>query len=84
MTSNSGRGGSSGTRGQDRDARSARSYTCILSLKPRAAQRGRNCEKLLTETATVVTHCVFLLSPVGSSRRHKEDESIGQLSVYIG
>ena len=84
MTSDSGRGGSSGIRRRDRDARSAGSYTCILSRKPRPAQRGRNCEKSLTETAAVVTHCVFLLPPAGSSRRHKEDESIGQLSVYIG
>ena len=79
MTSDSGRGGSSGIRRRDRHARSARSYTCILSQKPRPAQHGRNCEKSLTETAAVVTHCVFLLPPVGSSRRHKEDESIGQL-----
>ena len=83
MTSDSGRG-SSGIRRRDRDARSARSYTYILSQKPRLVQRGRNCEKSLTETAAVVTHCVFLLPPVGSSRRHKEDESIAQLSVYIG
>ena len=84
MTSDSeGRGGSSGDRRRDRDARSARSYTCILSREPHPAQRGRNCEKLLTEIAAVVTHCVFLL-PLGvSSRRNKEDESIGQLSVYI-
>ena len=84
MTSDSGRGGSSGIRRKDRDARSARSYTCILSQNLRPAQRGRNCEESLTETAAVVTYCVFLLPPVGSSRRHKEDESIGQLSVYIG
>ena len=84
MTSDSGRGGSSGIRGRDRDARSERKYTCILSQKPRPAQRGRNCEKSLTETAAVVTYCVLFLPPVGSSRRHKEDESIGQLSVYIG
>ena len=83
MMSDSGRG-SSGIRRRDRDARSARSYICILSQKPRPVQRGRNCEKSLTETTAVVTHCVFLLPPVGSSRRHKEDESIGQLSVYIG
>ena len=70
--------------GRDRDARSARSYTCMLFQKPRPAQRGRNCEKSLTETTAVVTRCVFLLPPVGSSRRHKEGESIGQLSVYIG
>ena len=44
-TSDSGRGGSSGIRGD------------IENRDPRA---------------------------VGSSRRHKEDESIGQLSVYIG
>ena len=84
MTSDSGWGGSSGIRRRDRDARSARSYTCSLSQKPRPAQRGRNCEKPLTETAAVVTHCVFLLPPVGPSRRHREDESIGQFSVYIG
>ena len=84
MTSDSGQGGSSEIWRRDRDARSARSYTCIISQKPRPAQRGRNCEKSLTETAAVVMHCVFLLPPVGSSRRHKEDESIGQLSVYIG
>ena len=63
---------------------SARNYTCILSQKPRPAQRRRNGEKSLTETAAVVTHYVFLIPPVGSSRRHKGDESIGQLSVYIG
>ena len=84
MTSDSGRGGSSGIRWRDRDARSARSCTCILSQKPRPAQRGRNCEKSLTETAAVVIHCMFLLPPVGSSWQHKEDESIGQLSVYMG
>ena len=77
------RRGSFGFRRRDRDARSARGYTCMLSQKPRPAQRGRNCKKSLTETAAVVTHCVFLLPPVGSSRRHKEQESIGQLSVYI-
>ena len=55
----------------------------FLSRKPRPAQGGRDCEKLLTETAAVATHCVFLLTPAGSSRRHKEDESIGQLSVCI-
>ena len=84
MTSDSGRGGSSGIRERDRDARSARSYTFILFQKPRPAQRRRKCDKSLTETAALVTHCVFLLPPVGSARRHKEDESIGQLSVYIG
>ena len=84
MTSDSGRGGSSGIRRRDRDARSARSYTCILSRKLRPAQRGRNCEKSLTETAALVTYCVFLLPPAGSLRRSKEDESIGQLSFYIG
>ena len=84
MTSDSGWGGSSRIWGRDRDARSARSYTCILSQKPRPAQRGRNCEKSLAETAAVVTHCVFLLPPVGSSRRHKEDGSTGQFSVFIG
>ena len=84
MTSDSGRGGSSGIWRRERDARSARSYTCILFRKPRPAQRGKNCEKSLTETAAVVTQCVFLLPPAGSSRQHKEDESIGQLSVYIG
>ena len=83
MTSDSGRGFVRKS-GRDRDARSARSYFCILFQKPRPAQRGRNCEKSLTETAALVTHCVFLLPSVGSSRRHKEDESIGQLSVYIG
>ena len=78
MTSDSGWGSSSGIRRRDRYARSARSYTCILSRKPRPAQRGRNCEKSLTETAAVVTHCVFLFPPAGSSRRNKEDESIGR------
>ena len=51
--------------------------------KPRPAQGGRDCEKSLTETAAVATHCVLLFPPAGSSRRHKEDESIGQLSVCI-
>ena len=83
MTSDSG-WGSSGIRRRARDARSARSYTFILSRKPRPAQPGRNCEKWLTEIAAVVTHCVFLIPPAESSRQHKEDESIGQLSVYIG
>ena len=83
MTSGSGRGGF-GFRRLDRDARSARNYTCILSQKPRPAQRGGNGGNSLTETAAVVTHCVFLLPPVGSSRRHKGDESIDQLSIYIG
>ena len=83
MTSDSGRGDSIGIRRRDRDARSARSYTCILSQKPRPAQRGRNCEKSLTETAAVVTHCVFLLPPVGSSRRHKENESIVVVVVVV-
>ena len=84
-TSDSGREGSSGIRGEieTRDPRAV-----ILAFfspqKPRPAQRGRNCEKSLTETAAVVTHCVFLLPPVRSSRPHEEDESIGQLSVYIG
>ena len=60
--------------GRDRDARSARSYTCILSQKPRPAQRVRNREKAPTETAAVVTHCVFLLPLGGSSRRDKQGE----------
>ena len=84
MTSASGREGSSGIREEikTRDPRAVILVFC--SQKPRPAQRGRNCEKSLTETAAVATHCVLLLPPVGSSRRHKEDESIGQPSVYIG
>ena len=74
MTSNSGGGGLSGDRRRDKDARSARSYTCILPREPRPAQRGRNCEKSLTETAAVVTNFVFLLPLGGSLRRNKQDK----------
>ena len=83
MTSDSGREGSSAIWGEieTRDPRAV--ILAFFPQKPRPAQRGRNCEKSLTETAAVVTHCEFLLPPVGSSRRHKEDESIGQVSVYI-
>ena len=77
MTSDLGRGGSSGIRRRDRDARSARSYTCTLSREPRPAQRGRNCEKSLTETAAVVTHSVFLLPLGGSSRWNNQDNEYG-------
>ena len=86
MTSESGREGSSGIRGEieTRDPRAVILAFYFFSQKPRPAQRGGNGGESLTETAAVVTHCVFLLPPVGSSRRHKEDESIGQLSVYIG
>ena len=74
MTGDSGRGGSSGIRRRDRDARSARSYTSILSREPRPAQHGRNCDKSLTETAAIVTHCMFLLPLGGLSRRNKQDK----------
>ena len=74
MTSDLGRGGSSGIRRRNRDARSARSFTCILSREPHPAQRGRNCEKSLTETAAVVMHGVFLRPLRGSSRRDKQDK----------
>ena len=68
MTSDSGREGSSGVRGEikTRDPRAV--ILAFFSQKSRPAQRGRNCEKLLTETAAVVTHCVLFLPPVGSSR----------------
>ena len=84
MTSDLGLGGCPEFRGEieTRDPRAV--ILAFISRKPRPAQRGRDCEKSLNETAAVVTHCVFLLPPAGSSRRHKEDESIGQLSVYIG
>ena len=83
MTSDLGRGGSSGIRRRDRDARSARSYTCILFREPRPAQCGRNYEKSLTETAAVVTHCVFLPSFGGSSRRNKQDkENMSALGLH--
>ena len=84
MTSDSGREGSSGIRGETETQDRRAVILAFFFQKPRPAQRGRNCEKSLTKTAAVVTHCVFLLPSVGSSRRHKEDESIGQLSVYIG
>ena len=74
MMSHSWGGGLSGDRRRDRDTRSARSYTCILPREPRPAQRGRGCKKSLTETAAVVTHCVFLLPLGGSSRRNKQDK----------
>ena len=73
MTSDSERGDPSGIRRRDRDPRSARNYNCVISREPRPAQHGRNCEKLLTETADVVTHCVFLFQLGGSSRRNKQD-----------
>ena len=41
--------GLSGIERRDRDARSARSYTCIFSLKPRPDQRGRNCEQSIAD-----------------------------------
>ena len=69
--SDSGGGGSSADRRRDKDARSTRSYTRILSRESRPAQRGGNCEKSLTETAAIVTHCVILLPFGGSSRRNK-------------
>ena len=72
------------SRRQDKDARSACGYTHILSQEPRPAEHGGYCEKSLTEAAALVAHCVFLLPLGGSSRRNKEDESIRQLSVYIG
>ena len=74
MTGDSGRGGSSRIRRRDRDVRSARSYTSILSREPRPAQHERSCDKSLTETAAVVTHCMFLLPPAGLSRRNKQDK----------
>ena len=84
MTSDSGGRGSSGDRRRDNDARSARGYACILSREPRPAQRGGNCEKSLTETAAVVTHCVFILPLGGSSGRNKQNKEYrGQLSVCI-
>ena len=67
-------GGGFGNRRRDNDPRSARSCTCILSREPRLAQCGKNCEKSLTETVAVVTHCVFLLPFGGSSRRDKQDK----------
>ena len=67
-------GGSSRDRRRDRDARSACSYTCILFREPCLAQRGGYCKKSLTETAAVVTHCVFLLPLGGSSRRNMQGE----------
>ena len=83
MTSDSGRGGCPELRSEieTRDPRAV--VLAFLSLKPRPAQGGRDCEKSLTETAAVATHCVLLLPPAGSSRRHKEDESIGQPSICI-
>ena len=84
MTSDSGREGSSGIRGEIETQDTRAVILAFFSQKPRPAQRGRNCEKSLTETAAVVTHCVFLLPPAGSLQRHEEDESIGQLSVYVG
>ena len=74
MMSDFGRGGSSGVRRRNSDAKSARSFTCILSWEPHPAQRGRNCEKSLTKTAAVVTHGVFLRPLRGSSRRYKQDK----------
>ena len=56
----------------------------FLSREPHPAQRGGYCERSLTKAAAIVTHCVFLLPLGESSRRNKGDESIGQLSVYIG
>ena len=80
------RGGSSADRRRDKDARSTRSYTHILSRQSRPAQRGGNCEKSLTETAAIVTHCVILL-PFGGSEGPRGEisktRSIGQLSVWI-
>ena len=64
-------GGSSADRRRDKDARSTRSYTRILSRESYPAQRGGNCEKSLTETAAVVTHCMILLPFGGSSGRNK-------------
>ena len=74
MTSVSGRGGSDF--GSEIETRGPRAV--ILAFYPRSHVQPR-----AEGMATVVTHCVFL-PPVGSSRRHKGDESIGQLSVYIG
>ena len=71
-------------RRRDKHARNARGYTCILSREPRPVSRGGYCEKSLTKASTEVTHCVILLPLGGSSRRNKGDESIGQLSAYIG
>ena len=48
----SGGGGSSADRWRDKDARSTRSYTGILTRKSRRAQRGGNCEKSLTGNAS--------------------------------
>ena len=67
-------GGSSGIQRRNKDARPARSYTCILSRKPRPTQRGRDYEQSVTKTAAVVTRCVFLLPLGGSSRRNKQDK----------
>ena len=61
-------------RRRDKDARSPRGITCILSREPHPAQRGGYCEKLLTETAAVITHCAFLLPLGGSSRQKKQDK----------
>ena len=65
MTSDSGRGGCPELRSEieTRDPRAV--IFAFLSLKPRPAQGGRDCEKSLTETAAVATHCVLLPPPQG-------------------
>ena len=70
----SGGGGSSQDRRRDKDARSARDYTFILSREPRPVNPGGYCEKSLTETAAIVMHCVFLLPLGGSSRWNKQNK----------
>ena len=77
------RGGWSADRRRDKDARSTRSYTRILSRKSRPAQRGGNCEQSLTETAAVVMYRMILLPFGGSRGGMSKTRSIGQLSVWM-
>ena len=82
MTSDSGRWFSSEIRGEI-ETRDPRAVILALSQKLRPAQRGRNREKAPTETAAVVTHCVFLL-PLGGPRGGiSKARGLGQLSVCI-
>ena len=83
MTSDSGGGGCPEIGGDINDPRSARGYTCILSRESRPAQRERNCEKLLTETAAVITHCVSSSRWEGPHGGISKTRSIGQLSVCL-